>query len=68
MTAKSLWFELNKKPENALRYFNFRKEGDSIAADVADDYISLDANPITTAGEKLLKKAVEVSAQQIHTE
>jgi AAA15 family ATPase/GTPase len=58
------WFELNKKPENALRYFNFRKEDDGIVADVADDYISLDANPITTAGEKLLKKAVEVSAEK----
>lgn len=58
------WFELNKKPENSLRYFSFRKEAGGVAAEVADDYISLDKNPITSAGDKLLKKAVEVSAEK----
>jgi energy-coupling factor transporter ATP-binding protein EcfA2 len=58
------WFDLNKQTGNILRYFNLRKEGNGIVADVADDYISLDENPITTAGDKLLKKAVEVSAER----
>ncbi|MDR2665593.1 MAG: ATP-binding protein, partial [Oscillospiraceae bacterium] len=58
------WLELNRQSDNALRYFNLRKEGDGIVADVADDYISLGGNPITAAGDKLLKKAVEVSAKK----
>jgi ABC-type hemin transport system ATPase subunit len=58
------WFDLNKTAENSLRYFNLRKTGDSIAADVSDDYISLDNNTIDAADDKLLKRVVEVSAEK----
>jgi predicted ATP-dependent endonuclease of OLD family len=58
------WFELNKKAENSLRYFNLRKTDSGIAADVADDYVSLDNNPIDAADDTLLKRVVEVSAEK----
>lgn len=58
------WFDLNKKPENKLRYFNLRKEGDGIVADIANDYISLDNNPINSADDKLLRRVVAVSAEK----
>jgi len=58
------WFELNKKPENELRYFNFRKEGENIIADVANDYISLENNSIEAADNKLFKRVVEFSAER----
>jgi predicted ATPase len=58
------WFELNKKTENSLRYFNLRKTDSGIAADVADDYVSLDNNPIDATDDKLLKRVVEVSAEK----
>jgi energy-coupling factor transporter ATP-binding protein EcfA2 len=58
------WFELSKRPENELRYFNLRKDGDGIVADVASDYISLDNNPIDAADDKLLKRVVEISAEK----
>jgi AAA15 family ATPase/GTPase len=57
------WFELNKKAENSLRYFNLRKTDSGIAADVADDYVSLSNNVIEDAGNKLYKRVVEVGAQ-----
>ncbi|GHU95417.1 hypothetical protein FACS189479_08970 [Spirochaetia bacterium] len=58
------WFELNKTPENSLRYVNLRKTDSGIAADVADDYVSLDNNSIDAADDKLLKRVVEVSAEK----
>jgi energy-coupling factor transporter ATP-binding protein EcfA2 len=56
------WFELNKTDKNYLRYFNLRKEGEGVVADVSDDYISLDNNPIDAADDNLLRRVVEVSA------
>jgi len=58
------WFELNKKSENELRYFNLRKESDNIVADVASEYISLENNPIDAADNKLFKRVVEFSAER----
>jgi AAA15 family ATPase/GTPase len=59
------WFELNKQPENTLRYFNLRKDDNGIIADTAGDYISLDDNLIETAGEKLYGRVVEVAAANV---
>ena len=58
------WFELNKTPENSLRYFNMRKEDDGIVADVADDYISLPNSVIEDAGNKLLRRVTQVAAEK----
>jgi predicted ATP-dependent endonuclease of OLD family len=57
------WFELNKKAENSLRYFNLRKTDTGIAADVADSYTDLPNSVIEDAGNKLYKRVVEVGAQ-----
>ncbi|GHV79039.1 hypothetical protein AGMMS49944_08300 [Spirochaetia bacterium] len=58
------WFELNKKAENALRYFNLRKMDIGIAADVAEDYVSLPNSVIEDAGDKLLRRVTEVAAEK----
>ncbi|GHU82587.1 hypothetical protein FACS189468_6960 [Spirochaetia bacterium] len=58
------WFELNKKAENALRYFNLRKTDSEIAADAADDYVSLSNSLIEDAGDKLLRRVTEVAAEK----
>jgi hypothetical protein len=58
------WFELNKKTENSLRYFNLRKTGSGITADVADDYVSLPNSLIEDAGNMLLRRVTEVAAEK----
>ncbi|GHU76933.1 hypothetical protein FACS189461_5050 [Spirochaetia bacterium] len=58
------WFELNKKTENSLRYFNLRKTDSGIAADVAEDYVSLPNSVIEDAGDKLLRRVTEVAAEK----
>jgi ABC-type arginine transport system ATPase subunit len=57
------WFELNKKAADALRYFNLRKEGGRIIADVADDYVSLPNSVIEDAGDMLLRRVTEIAAE-----
>jgi predicted ATPase len=53
------WFELNKKPNDALRYFNLRKEGDKIVADVADgEYTELAHSVLRDAGNELYRAVV----------
>ena len=56
------WFELNKADENSLRYFNMRKDGAGIVADVADSYKSLPSSSIRDAGNSLLRRVSEVAA------
>lgn len=56
------WFELNKTEENALRYFNLRKTGTGIVADVADSYKALPHSVIRDAGNALLQRASQVAA------
>jgi energy-coupling factor transporter ATP-binding protein EcfA2 len=58
------WFELNKKAENSLRYFNLCKTDSGIAADVADDYVSLSNSVIEDAGDALLQRVTEVAAEK----
>jgi hypothetical protein len=57
------WFELNKEAQNTLRYFNLRKSGDAITADVADDYETLPNSIIEDAGDALLKRVTEIAAR-----
>jgi hypothetical protein len=52
----------NKTAENSLRYFNLRKSGNSIVADIADDYVSLPNSVIEDAGDMLLRRVTEVAA------
>jgi hypothetical protein len=59
------WFELNKKSENSLRYFNLSKTDNGIAADVADDYVSLPNSVIEDAGDALLRRVAEVAAENV---
>jgi energy-coupling factor transporter ATP-binding protein EcfA2 len=58
------WLELNKKDGNFLKYFNLRKTSDGIAADISDDYISLENNSFDLADDKLFKRVVEISAEK----
>jgi hypothetical protein len=58
------WFELNKKAENSLRYFNLRKTDSGIAADVSDDYVSLSNSLIEDAGDMLLRRVTAVAAEK----
>jgi AAA15 family ATPase/GTPase len=58
------WFELNKKTENSLRYFNLCKTDSGIAADVADDYVSLQNSLIEDAGDMLLRRVTKVAAEK----
>jgi AAA15 family ATPase/GTPase len=58
------WFELNKKAENSLRYFNLSKTDNGIVADVANDYVSLTNSVIEDAGDKLLRRVAEVAAEK----
>jgi hypothetical protein len=58
------WFELNKTPDHTLRYFNLRKAGNGIVADVAGDYVSLPNSVIEDAGDMLLRRVAEVAAQK----
>jgi predicted ATPase len=55
------WFELNKKTDNSLRYFNLRKTENGIIADVADEYTALDNSVLREADDKLLKAVVKNS-------
>jgi hypothetical protein len=57
------WFELNRTADNTLRYFNLRKDGDSIVADVAGDYVPLPNSVIEDAGDLLLRRVAEVAAE-----
>ena len=57
------WFELNKKPDNALRYFHLRKEDGRIIADAADNYVSLPTSVIEDAGNALLRRVTQVAAE-----
>jgi predicted ATPase len=58
------WFELNKTGGDSLRYFNLRKSGDGIVADVADDYVSLPNSVIDDADSKMLKRVAEAAAEK----
>ncbi|GHU92119.1 hypothetical protein FACS189479_00030 [Spirochaetia bacterium] len=58
------WFELNKKAENLLRYFNLRRTDNGIVADVADDYVSLSNSLIEDAGDMLLRRVTDVAAEK----
>jgi energy-coupling factor transporter ATP-binding protein EcfA2 len=58
------WLELNRTAGNMLRYFNLRKTGNGIFADVADDYVSLPSSVIEDAGDMLLRRVAEVAAQK----
>ncbi|MDR1193901.1 MAG: AAA family ATPase [Peptococcaceae bacterium] len=53
------WFELSVKPGDALRYLNLRKTASVIAADAADDYVSLTNCLIEDAGDMLLRRVTE---------
>jgi predicted ATPase len=55
------WFELSKRKDNSLRYFNLRKTENGIVADVADEYTALDNSVLREAGDKLLKAVVKNS-------
>jgi AAA15 family ATPase/GTPase len=56
------WIELNKQPENTLRYFNLRKERGRIVADVAEDYETLPRSVIDEADDVLLRRSVQAAA------
>jgi AAA15 family ATPase/GTPase len=56
------WIELNKQPENTLRYFNLRKESGRIVADVADNYETLPRSVIDEADDILLRRSVQAAA------
>jgi AAA15 family ATPase/GTPase len=56
------WIELNKQPGNTLRYFNLRKEGGRIVADVADNYETLPRSVIDEADDVLLRRSVQAAA------
>jgi AAA15 family ATPase/GTPase len=56
------WIELNRQPENTLRYLNLRKEGGRIVADVADNYETLPRSVIDEADDVLLRRSVQAAA------
>jgi hypothetical protein len=58
------WFELNKAGADNLRYFNLRKSGGGIVADVADDYVSLPNSVIDDADSKMLRRIAETAAEK----
>jgi energy-coupling factor transporter ATP-binding protein EcfA2 len=58
------WFELNKTVDDSLRYFNLRKSGGGIVADIADDYVSLSHSVIDDADSKMLKRIAETAAEK----
>jgi hypothetical protein len=58
------WCELNKTGDDNLRYFNLRRSGDGIVADVVDDYMSLPNSVIDDADSKMLKRVAEAAAER----
>jgi ABC-type uncharacterized transport system permease subunit len=49
------WFDVRKKQDNSLRFFNLCKTDGGIVADVADEYSELDNSVLRDAGNELFK-------------